>query len=165
MIVARRAAVVAVGLILAGCGSTTPPGPATASPAASPRTGATSSPATPSGPSASGAQSGSAWAVDDAVRSSADPGLVSSLDALPAPPDGVRYAVTGIRQQGDWAVVAFSDARPQAASDSGIALAVRSGGAWTVVLADDPTAFCAALAKTPPGAITQDERDYFMGCN
>lgn len=165
MVVARRAAILAVALILAGCGSTTSPGPATASPASPPLTGVTSSPAALSSPSASGAQSGSAWTVDDEVRSSADPGLVSSLDALPAPPAGARYAVTGIRQQGNWAVVAFSAARPQAASDSGIALAVRSGGAWTVVLADDTTAFCAALAKVPPGGITQDERDYFMGCN
>jgi hypothetical protein len=51
------------------------------------------------------------------------------------------------------------------ASDSGFALAVRDGGAWTVVLGTDPRAFCAALSKAPAGAITQDERDYFTGCH
>lgn len=159
MIVARRAAILAAAVILSGCGIGPTPAP-TASPAP-----ASTSPQASASMTASTPTPGTAWAINDALRASSDSGLVAALAALPAPSDGAHYAVTAIRQNGDWAVVAISDAKPQTASDTGFALAVRTGGQWTVVLATDTQAFCAALAKAPQGALSQDERDYFMGCN
>jgi hypothetical protein len=165
VIVARRAAALAVALVLAGCGSNTTPGPTTGGPASPPPASAASSNPAPGGSSTAAASPGSAWTIADAARASADPGLVASLAALPAPTGQARYAVTAIRQRGDWALVSIADADRQITSDSGFALAVRAGGAWTVVFGTDPQAFCAALAKAPAGAITQDERDHFTGCH
>jgi len=149
----------AIALVLGGCGGTPPPatpgasggGPANAtSPVASP---SASTPST------------SPWAVGVAVRAAADPALLASLAALPPPADGARYAIAGMRQEGDWALLMIADADPQAATEGGFALAVRDNGQWKVTLATDAQAFCAALAKAPAGALTRDERDYFMGCN
>jgi hypothetical protein len=150
-------------LALAACGSP--------SPTATPTDTASSGPPASAGPAASSATSppeeGQVWSVPDAVRASADadPGLVASLGSATSPMGGPSYAVTAIRQHGDWALVMIEDADPQMAADAGFAVAVRSGGQWTVVQATDNAAFCAALAKAPAGVLTAYERDYFMGCH
>ena len=70
-----------------------------------------------------------------------------------------------IRQQGDWALVMISDENPQMASEGGFAIALRVDGQWSAIQATDTAAFCGALVKAPAGALSADERDYFMGCN
>jgi hypothetical protein len=148
-------------LALAACGSPSP----TAAPTDIAPSGPPASAAPAASPATSPPEEGQAWSVPDAVLPSADPGLVASLGSATSPMGGPRYAVTAIRQQGDWALVMIEDADPQMAADAGFAVAVRSGGQWTVVQATDNAAFCAALAKAPAGVLTADERDYFMGCH
>ena len=151
MSILRRLAVPAVALLLAGCGSPSPkasPGPVTAAPASALST-------------SSGAL---AWSLPDSVRSSADAGLVGALGGVTSPPSDPRYVVRAIRQQGDWALVMISDGDAQMAAEGGFAIAVRVDGQWKVIQATDTAAFCAALARAPAGALSADERDYFMGC-
>jgi hypothetical protein len=107
----------------------------------------------------------SAWALDNPVASAIDPQLATALVALPAPADGATYNIHAVRQSGDWALVMFDDANPAMAGEGGFVIATRQGGRWTVALPTDLSAFCAALAKAPANALSQDERDYFMGCN
>lgn len=148
----RRLGVLTAALLLAGCGSPSPtssPGPAGAV-SASPLS--TSPGALP-------------WTVPNSVRSSADAGLVRALAAVASPPSGPQYVVRAIRQQGDWALVMISDENPQMASEGGFAIGTRVDGVWRVIQATDSAAFCGALAKAPAGALSADERDYFMGCN
>lgn len=147
----RRLAVLTVALLLAGCGSPS----STSSPA--PVGAASASPLSTS----SGAP---AWSVPDSVRSSADAGIVGVLAAVTSPPSDPRYVVRAIRQQGDWALVMISDGDPQMAAEGGFAIAVRVDGQWKVIQATDTAAFCAALERAPAGALSADERDYFMGC-
>ena len=167
----RRGLLLLVAMITTGCGSSISPAPSSASVIASaPAPASLASggvPANATSPLASpsvSTPSASPWTVGEAVRAAADPALLASLAALPPPADGARYMFAGMRQRGDWALLMIADADPQAATEGGFALAVRENGQWKVTLATDTPAFCTALAKAPAGALTQDERDYFMGC-
>jgi hypothetical protein len=147
-------ATLVVAILCGACGSS--PGPSASGSAS----------ATAVGSSAfATAVASSAWALDNPVASAIDPQLATALVALPAPADGATYDAHAVRQSGDWALVMFGDANAAMAGEGGFAIATRQGGKWTVVLPTDLAAFCAALAKAPAGALSQDERDFFMGCN
>jgi hypothetical protein len=83
---------------------------------------------------------------------------------MPPSPSGERLTIDLIRQQGDWAVAVASPKRADAAGEGAFILAWRADGQWHTASGEDQPAFCKALAEAPPGAVTEAEMAYFVGC-
>lgn len=143
MIVARRAAVLAVALVLAGCGANTTPAP----------TG-----------SLTPAASAAVWLVVPTAGPSMDPSLASALATAPAPSGSTTERVDLVRQSGDSAVIVASTEGAQPAGEGDVLLAVRDSSGWRLVTRADTSAFCAALAKAPAEVMPDAWRSYFGEC-
>jgi hypothetical protein len=142
MRVAYHLAVVALATIVAGCGTSTTTVQPTSTPSSAP-----------------------SWVIRAATSANVDPTLIAAFESTPPSPDGATLTIGEIRVKGDWALAIAGSGEKGAGSEAAFVIAWRDNGGWHGFPARDTGGFCAVLAKAPAGAITQDERDYFMGCN
>ena len=145
MIVARCVAVLAVAVVLAGCGSQTPA--QTASPSAGAPSAAAASSPLPSGMTAD---------------------LAAAVTALALPaPSGQPITAANVQTSGDWTSITAGPTTGDPVRPIGpftVVIGHRVNGVWTLVSERDGPAFCAALDAAPSDLGTATIRDYYGGC-